>query len=41
MPLPRKDGEPRLYSEKIKNIVTQISTLTLAEVSDLNTLLKV
>lgn len=41
MPLPRKDGEPKLYSEKIRNIVTDISTLTLAEVSDLNTLLKV
>lgn len=41
MPLPQKDGEPKIYAEKITNIVTEISKLTLAEVSDLNTLLKV
>lgn len=41
MPIPRKDGEAKIYPEKITNIVSEISNLTLAEVSDLNTLLKV
>ena len=41
IPIPRKDGEAKLYSEKIRNIVEEVSKLTLAEVVDLNTLLKV
>ena len=41
MPVPRKDGEAKIYSERITNIVSEISKLTLAEVSDLNNLLKV
>ena len=41
IPIPRKDGEAKIYSEKIKNIVEEVSKLTLAEVVDLNTLLKV
>ena len=41
MPLPRKDGQPKVYTEKIQSIVNEISKLTLGEVSDLNSLLKV
>eukprot|EP00795_Rhopilema_esculentum_P009420 gene9420-17135_t len=40
MPLPGKDGQPKVYTGKIQNIVNEISKLTLGEVSDLNSLLK-
>jgi len=40
IPIPSKDGEAKIYSEKVKNIVEEVSKLTLAEVVDLNTLLK-
>ena len=41
IPIPRKDGEAKIYSDKIRNIVEEVSKLTLAEVVDLNSLLKV
>ena len=37
---PQMDGEKKIYSQKIQNIVTEISKLTLIEVSDLNQLLR-
>ncbi|XP_022110996.1 39S ribosomal protein L12, mitochondrial-like [Acanthaster planci] len=39
IPPPALDGEVK-YSEKLNNIVQQISSLTIAEVADLNKLLK-
>ena len=38
---PPPDESPKEYSEKITNIVDEISKLTLIEVADLNELLKV
>ncbi|XP_045119188.1 39S ribosomal protein L12, mitochondrial-like isoform X2 [Portunus trituberculatus] len=38
--VPAADGVPKVYPEKIQNIVTDISKLTLIEVADLNELLK-
>ncbi|KAK5856192.1 hypothetical protein PBY51_007803 [Eleginops maclovinus] len=37
---PQLDGAPKAYSPKIQQLVNDISTLTLLEVSDLNELLK-
>ncbi|XP_017280825.1 39S ribosomal protein L12, mitochondrial [Kryptolebias marmoratus] len=37
---PQLDGEPKQYSPKIQQLVSDISGLTLLEVSDLNELLK-
>lgn len=37
---PTPEGAPKVYPEKIANIVSQISQLTLIEVADLNELLK-
>ncbi|KAK7080061.1 Ribosomal protein [Halocaridina rubra] len=37
---PTPDGAPKVYPEKIQNIVTQISQLSILEVADLNDLLK-
>jgi len=41
IPPPSMSGEPKVYPEKIKRIVADISTLTLLETSQLNELLKV
>lgn len=38
---PPLDGAPKQYSPKIQQLVSDISSLTLIEVSDLNELLKV
>ena len=40
IPPPQLDGEKKVYSQKIQNLVTEISKLTLIEVSDLNELLR-
>ncbi|XP_071947897.1 uncharacterized protein [Antedon mediterranea] len=40
LPLPALEGEPKVYPEKITNIVDQIATLNLLEVSQLNQHLK-
>lgn len=40
MPIPTPDNEAKTYSPKIEKIVTDISSLTLIEVSDLSELLK-
>lgn len=40
IPPPHFDGEKKIYSQKIQNLVNEISKLTLIEVSDLNELLK-
>ncbi|XP_064105247.1 large ribosomal subunit protein bL12m-like [Macrobrachium nipponense] len=37
---PTADGAPKVYPEKIQNIVSQITQLTVLEVADLNDLLK-
>ncbi len=41
IPPPAMSGEPKVYPEKVKQIVADISTLTLLETSQLNELLKV
>ncbi|XP_033121532.1 39S ribosomal protein L12, mitochondrial-like [Anneissia japonica] len=40
LPSPTLDGEPKNYSEKIRNIVEEIASLNLLEVSQLNQHLK-
>ncbi|XP_013880660.1 large ribosomal subunit protein bL12m [Austrofundulus limnaeus] len=40
IPIPQLDGEPKKYSPKIQQLVSDIASLTLLEVSDLNELLK-
>ena len=41
IPLPQPDGEPKEYSDKIKKLVEEISSLTLSETAQLGELLKV
>ena len=41
IPEPHVEGEEKQYSQKLENIVDEISNLTLLEVADLNELLKV
>ncbi|XP_070580622.1 large ribosomal subunit protein bL12m-like [Ptychodera flava] len=40
LPMPAADGEAKEYSPKIKNLVDEISKLTISEITDLNDLLK-
>ncbi|KAG9473556.1 large ribosomal subunit protein bL12m [Eleutherodactylus coqui] len=40
LPSPALDSEPKVYPPKIQQLVDQIASLTLLEVSDLNELLK-
>jgi len=40
MAIPAADGQDKIYPEKLESIVSQISSLTLLEVADLNALLK-
>lgn len=40
MPVPTADGADKTYSPKIQSIATDISSLSLLEVSELSTLLK-
>lgn len=41
LPKPPNDGTPKVFSEKIRSLADQISTLTLLETADLSELLKV
>ena len=41
LPKPPADGSPRVYPEKVRGLVNEISGLTLTEVAQLNDLLKV
>lgn len=41
IPLPQPDGEPKQYSDKIRTLVEEISSLTLSETAQLSELLKV
>ena len=41
IPLPQPDGEPKQYSNKIRTLVEEISSLTLSETAELSELLKV
>ena len=41
IPLPQLDGEPKQYSDKIRTLVEEISSLTLSETAQLSELLKV
>lgn len=40
LPPPSSDGGPKTYPERIRNLVSEISQLTLAETAQLNELLK-
>ena len=40
IPSPNFDGQPKVYSAKIEQLVTEISNLKLAEAADLNELLR-